>query len=107
MSHIHLFGITFIFFIVGTIFSHAYVRPVWFKCTVMALPFVAPGDRRQFLVLHQALSPVRLGRDGRAARVMGLSLRLHVGRVDVPDVDFARPPAAVTDRKARDLADVG
>jgi len=40
VSHIHLFGLTFIFFIVGLIFSHAYVRPVWFKCTVVALPFV-------------------------------------------------------------------
>jgi hypothetical protein len=41
VSHIHLFGLTFIFFIVGTIFSHAYVRPVWFKCVVVGLPFVA------------------------------------------------------------------
>jgi len=41
ISHIHLFGITFIFFIVGLIFSHAYVRPVWFKCTVIAVPFGA------------------------------------------------------------------
>ncbi len=41
VSHIHLFGITFIFFIVGTMFSHAYVRPIWFKCAVVALPFVA------------------------------------------------------------------
>ncbi|MDH5513123.1 MAG: hypothetical protein OEY27_07930, partial [Gammaproteobacteria bacterium] len=40
VSHIHLFGITFIFFLMGTIFSHAYVRPVWLKCTVVALPFV-------------------------------------------------------------------
>jgi hypothetical protein len=40
VSHIHLFGLTFIFFIVGLIFSHAYVRPVWFKCTVVALPFI-------------------------------------------------------------------
>ena len=31
VSHIHLFGMTFIFFIVGTIFSHAYLRPVWLK----------------------------------------------------------------------------
>jgi len=31
VSHIHLFGMTFIFFIVGIIFSHAYVRPLWFK----------------------------------------------------------------------------
>jgi hypothetical protein len=41
VSHIHFFGLTFIFFIVGLMFSHAYVRPVWFKCTVIALPFVA------------------------------------------------------------------
>ena len=41
VSHIHLFGLTFIFFIMGTIYSHAYVRPVWFKCAVTALPFVA------------------------------------------------------------------
>lgn len=41
VSHIHLFGLTMVFFIVGTIFSHAYVRPVWFKCAVIALPFAA------------------------------------------------------------------
>ncbi|MDH3673635.1 MAG: hypothetical protein OES46_21170 [Gammaproteobacteria bacterium] len=40
VSHIHLFGLTFIFFIAGLIFSHAYVRPVWFKCAVVATPFV-------------------------------------------------------------------
>lgn len=41
VSHIHLFGITFIFFILGSMFSHAYVRPVWLKCSIVALPFVA------------------------------------------------------------------
>lgn len=41
VSHIHLFGLTFIFFIMGLMYSHAYVRPVWFKCTVIALPFAA------------------------------------------------------------------
>lgn len=40
-SHIHLFGVTFIFFIVGSMFSHAYVRPVWLKCAIVGLPFVA------------------------------------------------------------------
>jgi hypothetical protein len=39
VSHIHLFAITFIFFIVGYIFSHAYVRPTWLKCLVIAIPF--------------------------------------------------------------------
>jgi hypothetical protein len=41
VSHIHLFGLTFIFFIMGTMFSHAYVRPVWLKCAIVALPYVA------------------------------------------------------------------
>ncbi|MBP9916344.1 MAG: elongation factor-1 alpha [Thiobacillaceae bacterium] len=39
VSHIHLFSITFIFFITGYIFSHAYVRPTWLKCLVIAIPF--------------------------------------------------------------------
>jgi hypothetical protein len=41
VSHIHLFGLTFIFFIMGLIFSHAYVRPVWFKALIVVLPFLA------------------------------------------------------------------
>ena len=40
VSHIHLFGLTFIFFILGFIFSHAWVRPVWFKSVVLTMPFV-------------------------------------------------------------------
>ena len=40
VSHIHLFGVTFIFFIMGFIFSHAYLRPVWFKSLVMFTPFI-------------------------------------------------------------------
>ena len=52
VSHIHLFGLTFVFFLVGMIFSHAYVRPVWFKCSVMALPFIC------LVLAHSAPSPV-------------------------------------------------
>ena len=40
VSHIHLFGITFIFFIVSNIFAHAYVRPLWLKCAIIVLPFL-------------------------------------------------------------------
>jgi hypothetical protein len=39
VSHIHLFGLTFIFFIIGFIFSHAYLRPVWLKSVLIATPF--------------------------------------------------------------------
>lgn len=41
VSHIHLFGITFIFYIVSTIFSRAYMKRLWFKRTVLAIPFLA------------------------------------------------------------------
>lgn len=40
VSHIHLFGITFIFFIVSTIFTHAYIKPLWLKCVIIVLPFL-------------------------------------------------------------------
>lgn len=41
VSHIHLFGLTFIFFVMGFIFSHAYLRRVWLKSVVIAVPFLA------------------------------------------------------------------
>jgi hypothetical protein len=40
VSHIHLFGVTFIFFIMGFIFSHAWMRPVWLKCLILFTPFL-------------------------------------------------------------------
>ena len=40
VSHIHLFGVTFIFFIMGFIFSHAYLRPLWLKSLVVFTPFI-------------------------------------------------------------------
>ena len=41
VSHIHLFGLTFVFFIMGSMFAHAYFRPVWLKCAIVAMPFVS------------------------------------------------------------------
>jgi len=41
VSHIHLFGLTFIFFIMGTIFCHAYLKHKWLKCLIIALPFLS------------------------------------------------------------------
>lgn len=41
VSHIHLFGLTFIFFIVSTIFSHAYLKREWLKIAIVTTPFVA------------------------------------------------------------------
>jgi hypothetical protein len=41
VSHIHLFGLTFIFFIVASIFMYAYIRHEWLKITIIIIPFVA------------------------------------------------------------------
>ena len=41
VSHIHLFGLTFIFAFMGLIFSHSYVRRQWVKSVVIMIPFVA------------------------------------------------------------------
>lgn len=41
VSHIHLFGLTFIFFIVSSIFCHSYIKPLWLKCIIIGIPFIA------------------------------------------------------------------
>lgn len=41
ISHIHLFSMTFIFFITGLIFVRTYFRRPWLKCTIIATPFIA------------------------------------------------------------------
>lgn len=40
VSHIHLFGLTFIFYLVGNIFIHSYIRHEWIKLSIIAVPFV-------------------------------------------------------------------
>lgn len=41
VSHIHLFGLTFIFFVVSYIFVHAYMRQLWLKRAVIVIPFLS------------------------------------------------------------------
>lgn len=41
VSHVHMFGLTFIFFLLGIIFCHAEVQPEWIKSAVVGLPFAA------------------------------------------------------------------
>ncbi len=41
VSHIHLFGLTFIFFIVGSIFCHAYLKREWIKISLIVIPFIS------------------------------------------------------------------
>ena len=105
VSHIHLFGLTMVFFLVGMIFSHAYVRPVWFKCTVIAMPFVClvlDISSWYFTKLNHAFAWVVMIAGG----VMGLSFT-YMWIVSMYQMWFASPPAAVTGRTERNLADVG
>jgi hypothetical protein len=96
VSHIHLFGLTFIFFIVGTIFSHAYVRPVWFKCFVIALPFLciaADVSSWYFTKLFHPFAWVVMG----AGALMGMCFAF-MWVVSMWQMWIGKPPAAVTQR---------
>ena len=105
VSHIHFFGITFVFFILGTIFSHAYVRPVWFKCTVIAVPFVClviDISSWYFTKLYHPFAwAVIIG-----GAVMGLSFTF-MWLVSMYQMWFSRTPPAVAERAADGTANVG
>ena len=101
VSHIHLFGVTFIFFIVGLIFSHAYVRPVWFKCAVVALPFgalfVDIASWYVTKVFHPFAWVVIL-----AGATMGVCFA-YMWVISMYQMWFGATPTAVTQREGSDL----
>lgn len=96
VSHIHLFGLTFVFFLVGTIFSHAYVRPVWLKCTAIAMPFVClmldVGSWYFTKLYHPFAWVVMLAGAG-----MGLSF-VYMWAISIYQMWFSRPPSAIAER---------
>lgn len=96
VSHIHLFGLTFIFFIVGSIFSHAYVRPVWFKVAVIVLPFFAvfiDVSSWYFTKLYHPFALVVMAGGG----LMGLCFAF-MWVVSMYQMWFSKTPAAVMQR---------
>jgi len=96
VSHIHLFGLTFIFFIVGTIFSHAYLRPVWLKCAAIALPFLciaADVSSWYFTKLFHPFAWVVMG----AGALMGMCFAF-MWIVSMWQMWIAKVPAAVANR---------
>lgn len=105
VSHIHFFGITFVFYILGSIFSHAYVRPVWFKCAVVALPFVCLvldiGSWYFTKLYHPFAWVVILG-----GAVMGLSFAF-MWVVSMWQMWISRTPPVVTERKDSGATFVG
>lgn len=96
VSHIHLFGLTFIFFIMGFMFSHAYMRPVWLKCSIVALPFVSivlDIASWYFTKLYQPFAWVVLI----AGAVMGMCFAF-MWVVTMYQMWFSPPPALVAER---------
>jgi hypothetical protein len=96
VSHIHLFGLTFIFFIMGLMFSHAYMRPVWVKCTIVALPFAAIAldiSSWYFTKLYHPFAWVVMIAGG----VMGMCFAL-MWVTTMYQLWFSAPPAPVLER---------
>jgi len=105
VSHIHFFGLTFVFFLMGIIFSHAYVRPVWFKSTVIALPFVAVTldiSSWYFTKLYHPFAWVVMIGGG----LMGLSFA-YMWVISMVQLWFTRPPKEVAKRPPGGTTDVG
>jgi hypothetical protein len=105
VSHIHFFGLAFVFFILGTIFSHAYVRPVWFKCALMATPFIALTldiGSWYFTKLYHPFAWVVIG----AGVLMGLSFTV-MWVVSMYQMWFSHPPSPILHRQAGETTDVG
>jgi hypothetical protein len=101
VSHIHLFGLTFIFFIVGFVFSHAYVRPVWLKCSVVALPFVCIVIDVGSWYLVKVYHPFAWVTMGSGA-VMGMSFAF-MWVVSIYQMWFGRTPSPVAQRSSGDM----
>ena len=105
VSHIHLFGLTFIFFIMGLMFTHAYVRPVWLKCSIVALPYVAiimDVSSWYFTKLFHPFAWVVMF----AGAMMGLCFAF-MWVVTMYQLWFSPPPAMVTERTGGDTPIIG
>jgi hypothetical protein len=101
VSHIHLFGLSFIFFIMGSMFSHAYIRPIWFKCAAIATPFVAivsDVSSWYFTKLFHPFALVVIGGGG----LMAASFAF-MWVVTMYQLWFSKPPRMVLDRGGGDL----
>ncbi len=101
VSHIHLFGLSFIFFIMGLIFSHAYLRPVWFKCLVVAAPFVcivADVSSWYFTKLFHPFAWVVMG----AGAAMGMCFAF-MWAVSMYQMWFSKTPPVVEQRGGGDI----
>jgi hypothetical protein len=82
----------------GTIFSHAYLRPIWFKSAVVGLPFVSLAldiGSWYFTKLYHPFGLVVMFAGG----LMGLSFAF-MWVVSMYQMWFSRAPGVVTARQA-------
>ena len=96
VSHIHLFGMTFMFVIMGQIFSHAYLRPVWLKATIVVLPFIAIGldvSSWYFIKLYKGFAAVTMF----GGALMAFSFTF-MGLVSMYQLWFGKTPPLVVQR---------
>jgi hypothetical protein len=101
VSHIHMFGITFIFFLMGLIFSHAYVRPIWLKSTIVALPFAAnllDVSSWYFTKIYHQFALVTMG----AGAIMGMCFAA-MWVIAMYQLWFSKVPASVKARREIEL----
>jgi hypothetical protein len=101
VSHIHLFGVTFIFFIVGYAFTHAYVRPIWFKSTVIATPFaaIAVDVSSWYLIkIYHPFAWVEIG-----AGMLMAACFAFMWLISMYQMWFSKPPEAILQRMGGDV----
>lgn len=105
VSHIHLFGLTFVFFVVGLIFSHAYLRPVWLKCVIVVLPFIGLSVDIGSWYLVKVYHPfawVTMGAGG----IMGMCFAF-MWCVSLYQMWLSKTPPQVANRAAGDISVIG
>lgn len=105
VSHIHLFGMTFIFFLLGSIFSHAYLRPVWLKATIIGLPFISVCIDILSWYLVKVYHPFAFATMG-AGLFQGLSFTA-MWSISIYQLWFSGTPEAVMRRQGVDEIKVG
>jgi hypothetical protein len=104
VSHIHLFGLTLVFFVMGLMFSHAYVRPIWFKCVVIVMPYVAivsDISSWYFTKLFHPFAWVVIGGGGLMAMCF-----VVMWLVTMYQLWFSRPPRMVLERSGGDIPSI-
>jgi hypothetical protein len=86
-------------------YSHAYVRPVWFKCTIIALPFAAVIMDVFSWYLTKVYRPFAImvlisgGLFGLCFAIMWVTTMYQLW--------FSSPPPAVLEREGGDISNVG